>query len=251
MIQLKTAEQIESIKKSCRILVETFQHVKPFVVAGVKTKDINKEVEKFIHSKGATPSFKGFNDFPAGACISINEQVVHGIPGSRKLEDGQIVGVDIGVNLNGYFSDAAYTFAVGNISDEVRNLLQVTREALYKGIEKAEAGKRLSNISHAIQKHAESYNYSVVRELVGHGVGLDVWELPQIPNYGLPGRGPKLQAGMVVALEPMINLGDYDVETEADGWTVVTRDRKMSAHFEHTIAIMENKTEVLTEGIGE
>jgi methionyl aminopeptidase len=249
MIQLKTAEQIDGIKKSSRILVETFHHVKKFVVAGVKTKDIDKEVEKFIHSKGATPSFKGFNDFPASTCISINEQVVHGIPDSRMLEVGQIVGVDTGVNHKNYFSDAAYTFAIGKVSDEVQHLLQVTRESLYKGIGKAIVGKRLSNISNAIQKHAESHNYSVVRELVGHGVGLDVWELPQVPNYGSPGRGPKLQAGMVLALEPMINLGEHDVETEDDGWTVVTKDRKMSAHFEHTIAITNDKTEVLTEGI--
>ena len=249
MIQLKTTEQINGIKESSRILVETFHHIKKFVVAGVKTKDIDKEVERFIHSKGATPSFKGFNDFPASTCISINEQVVHGIPGSRKLEAGQIVGVDIGVNYKNYFSDAAYTFTIGKVSDEVQQLLQVARESLYKGIEKAIVGKRLSNISNAIQKHAESYNYSVVRELVGHGVGLDVWELPQVPNYGSLGKGPKLQAGMVLALEPMINLGEHDVETEDDGWTVVTKDRKMSAHFEHTIAITNDKTEILTEGI--
>ena len=172
-----------------------------------------------------------------------------GIPGSRKLEAGQIVGVDIGVNYKNYFSDAAYTFTIGKVSDEVQQLLQVARESLYKGIEKAIVGKRLSNISNAIQKHAESYNYSVVRELVGHGVGLDVWELPQVPNYGSLGKGPKLQAGMVLALEPMINLGEHDVETEDDGWTVVTKDRKMSAHFEHTIAITNDKTEILTEGI--
>ena len=249
MIQLKTTEQINGIKESSRILVETFHHIKKFVVAGVKTKDIDKEVERFIHSKGATPSFKGFNDFPASTCISINEQVVHGIPGSRTLEAGQIVGVDIGVNYKNYFSDAAYTFTIGKVSDEVQQLLQVARESLYKGIEKAIVGKRLSNISNAIQKHAESYNYSVVRELVGHGVGLDVWELPQVPNYGSLGKGPKLQAGMVLALEPMINLGEHDVETEDDGWTVVTKDRKMSAHFEHTIAITNDKTEILTEGI--
>jgi len=251
MIQLKTAEQIDGIKKSSRILVETFHHIKKFVVAGVKTRDIDKEVEKFIHSKGAIPSFKGFNDFPASTCISINEQVVHGIPDSRKLEAGQIVGIDIGVNYNNFFSDAAYTFSIGKVSDEVHQLLRVTQESLYKGIEKAIVGKRLSNISNAIQKHAESFNYSVVRELVGHGVGLDVWELPQVPNYGSPGRGPKLQAGMVLALEPMINLGDHDIETEDDGWTVVTKDRKMSAHFEHTIAITDHKTEILTEGIEE
>jgi len=176
--------------------------------------------------------------------------VVHGIPGNRKLEEGQIVGIDIGVNYRGYYSDAAYTFAVGQIDDERRRLLRVTLEALYRGIEQAKAGRRLSDISHAIQRHAESNGFSVVRELVGHGVGYDVWEYPQVPNYGKPGRGPKLQPGMVLALEPMVNMGTYEVETEADGWTVVTKDGKPSAHFEHTIAITENGTEILTEGIG-
>jgi len=251
MIQLKSAEQIEGIRKSSRILVETFRHIKKFIHAEITTKEIDKEVEKFIHSRDAIPSFKGFNGFPASTCISVNEQVVHGIPDARKLKNGEIVGVDIGVNLNGFFSDAAYTFVIGEVSDEIKKLLKVTREALYKGIEKAKAGKRLSDISNAIQEHAEANNFSVVRELVGHGVGLNVWELPQVPNYGLPGKGPKLQNGMVLALEPMINLGDYEVETEEDGWTVVTKDRKMSAHFEHTIAITDHKTEIITEGIEE
>jgi len=251
MIQLKSAEQIEGIRKSSRILVETFRHIKKFIHAEITTKEIDKEVEKFIHSRDAIPSFKGFNGFPASTCISVNEQVVHGIPDARKLKNGEIVGVDIGVNLNGFFSDAAYTFVIGEVSDEIKKLLKVTREALYKGIEKAKAGKRLSDISNAIQEHAEANNFSVVRELVGHGVGLNVWELPQVPNYGLPGKGLKLQNGMVLALEPMINLGDYEVETEEDGWTVVTKDRKMSAHFEHTIAITDHKTEIITEGIEE
>ncbi len=250
MIQLKSAEQIEGIRESSRILVETFQYIRRFIKAGVKTIEIDREVEKFIRSKGAIPSFKGFNGFPASTCISIDEQVVHGIPGERRLEEGQIVGIDIGVNYRGYFSDAAYTFAIGEVDEVKLKLLRVTQEALYRGIEQAKAGKRLSDISHAIQQHAEAHQFSVVRDLVGHGVGLDVWEYPQVPNYGAPGRGLKLTPGLVLALEPMVNVGTYEVETEEDGWTVVTKDRKPSAHFEHTIAITDHGTEILTEGIG-
>jgi methionyl aminopeptidase len=250
MIKLKSPDDIEKIRESSRILVATFEYIRPMIRPGVRTKEIDREVENFIRSKRAVPSFKGFRGYPASTCISINEQVVHGIPGNRKLEEGQIVGIDIGVNYRGYYSDAAYTFAVGQIDDERRRLLRVTLEALYRGIEQAKAGRRLSDISHAIQRHAESNGFSVVRELVGHGVGYDVWEYPQVPNYGKPGRGPKLQPGMVLALEPMVNMGTYEVETEADGWTVVTKDGKPSAHFEHTIAITENGTEILTEGIG-
>ncbi|HHM23630.1 MAG TPA: type I methionyl aminopeptidase [Bacteroidetes bacterium] len=241
---------MEKIRESCKILVETFQHIRQFIRPGVKTIEIDREVERFIRSRGGKPSFKGFHDFPGSACISIDEEVVHGIPGERRLEEGQIVGVDIGVNYRGYYSDAAFTFAVGEISPEKLKLLRVTHEALYRGIEQAKAGNRLTDISHAIQAHAEAHGFSVVRELVGHGVGLDVWEPPQVPNYGAPGRGPKLVPGMVLALEPMVNMGTYEVLTESDGWTVVTRDGKPSAHFEHTIAITEEGTEILTEGIG-
>ena len=250
MMVLKTPDQIEKIRESSKILVETFQHVRKFIRPGVRTIEIDREVERFIRSRGGAPSFKGFHDYPASVCISIDEVVVHGIPGKRRLEGGQIVGIDIGVNYRGYFSDAAFTFAVGKISPEKLELLRVTHEALYRGIEQAKAGNRLSDISHAIQVHAESRGFSVVRELVGHGVGLDVWEMPQVPNYGAPGKGPKLVPGMVLALEPMVNMGTYEVLTESDGWTVVTRDRKPSAHFEHTIAITEKGTEILTEGIG-
>ena len=249
MIQLKSQEQIAGIKESSRILVDTFRYIKKFIYAGIETKEINREADRYIRSKNAVPSFMGFNGYPASICVSINEQVVHGIPDSRKLENGQIVGIDIGVNYKGYFSDAAYTFIIGTVSDKIEKLLKVTLESLYKGIEKAKIGNRLFDISHAIQKHAESHGYSVVRELVGHGVGLNVWELPQVPNYGTPARGPKLQNGMVLALEPMVNLGGYEVETENDGWTVVTKDRSMSAHFEHTIAITDHVTEILTQGI--
>jgi len=249
MIRLKSPEDIEGIRESSRILVETFRYIRQFIRPGVKTREIDREAENFIRSRRAIPSFKGFRGYPASTCISIDEQVVHGIPGNRRLQDGEIVGIDIGVNYRGYYSDAAYTFAVGQVSPEKLRLLRVTREALYRGIERARAGNRLSDISHAIQKHAESNRFSVVRELVGHGVGFDVWEYPQVPNYGRPGKGPRLQPGMVLALEPMVNMGTFEVVTEADGWTVVTKDGKPSAHFEHTIAITENGTEILTEGI--
>jgi len=249
MIHLKSAEQIQGIRESCQILVETFLFIKKFIHPGIKTSEIDKEINHFIRLHKAVPSFKGFNGYPANSCISIDEQVVHGIPGSRRLEDGQIVGLDIGVNYQDYFSDAAYTFPVGKISEEKKKLIAVTRESLYKGIEQAKVGKRISDISHAVQKHVESCGFAVVRELVGHGVGLDVWEMPQVPNYGLPGKGTKLMSGMVLAIEPMVNLGTYEVETLDDSWTVVTKDRKCSAHFEHTVAILDHQTEILTEGI--
>ena len=251
MIQLKSPKQIERIRESSKILVETFRFINKFIQTGIKLVEIDKEIEKFIRSKKATPSFKGFKGFPGSACISINEEIVHGIPDNRKLENGQIVGIDIGVNYDGYFSDAAYTFKIGEVDLEINKLLKITKESLYLGIEAAKCGERLSNISHAIQKHADSNNFSVVRELVGHGVGLDVWELPQVPNYGNPGKGPKLREGMVLAIEPMLNLGTYDIETKEDGWTIVTKDRKPSAHFEHTIVINRDNTQILTEGIGE
>ncbi len=251
MIQIKSKIQVDRIRESCRILVETFKVIGRNIKAGVKLIEIDKEIENFILSKKAVPSFKGFNGFPGSACISVNEEIVHGIPDKRVLKNGQIVGIDIGVNYDGYFSDAAYTFKIGEVEPEIDKLLKVTKESLYLGIKEAKCGKRLSNISHAIQKHGEANQLSVVRELVGHGVGLDVWELPQIPNYGNPGKGLKLREGMVLAIEPMFNLGTFDIETKKDGWTVVTKDRKPSAHFEHTIVIDKDETQILTEGIGE
>jgi len=251
MIQIKSKKQVDRIRESSRILVETFKFIEKNIKAGVKLIEIDKEIESFIRSKKAVPSFKDFNGFPGSVCISVDEEIVHGIPDKRVLKNGQIVGIDIGVNYEGYFSDAAYTFKIGEVEPEIDKLLKVTKESLYLGIKEARCGERLSNISHAIQKHGESNQLSVVRELVGHGVGLDVWELPQIPNYGNPGKGPKLREGMVLAIEPMFNLGTFDIETKNDGWTVVTKDRKQSAHFEHTIVIDKDETQILTEGIGE
>ncbi len=251
MIQIKSKNQVDRIRESSRILVDTFKFIEKNIKAGVKLIEIDKEIESFIRSKKAVPSFKDFNGFPGSVCISVDEEIVHGIPDKRVLKNGQIVGIDIGVNYAGYFSDAAFTFKIGEVEPEIDKLLKVTKESLYLGIKEARCGERLSNISHAIQKHGESNQLSVVRELVGHGVGLDVWELPQIPNYGNPGKGLKLREGMVLAIEPMFNLGTFDIETKNDGWTVVTKDRKPSAHFEHTIVIDKDETQILTEGIGE
>lgn len=249
MIIIKTPSEIDLIRQSCRILVDTFKEVEGYLKPGITTAELDRIAEKYIHSRGGVPSFKGFHGFPGTACISIDEQVVHGIPGKRRLEEGQIVGVDMGVIYKGYYSDAARTYPIGKVSDLKKKLMDVTKKALWKGIEQARVGKRVSDISHAVQTYAESFGFSVVRDLVGHGVGKDVWEEPQIPNYGPPGKGPRLREGMVIAIEPMINAGVYEVYTESDGWTVVTADGKPSAHFEHTLALFKDHTEVLTEGI--
>lgn len=249
MIYLKSSEEIEQIRKASRILLNTFKVVEEHLHPGIKTIEIDQIIERYICSQGAKPSFKKFHGYPASSCISIDEQVVHGIPGQRRIEEGQIVGVDIGVEYQGYFSDAAKTYAIGLVSQLKKKLIEVTREALYVGIAQAKCGNRLSDISHAIQEHVERAGFSVVRELVGHGVGCDVWEEPQIPNYGPPGKGPKLKEGMVLAIEPMVNAGSFEVYTENDNWTVVTADGQPSAHFEHTIAIFRDHTEILTNGL--
>jgi len=248
MIIIKSAREIELIKKSSQILIETFKLVDSLIKPGMVTKEIDKEVEKYIRSKGAKPAFKGYRDYPASACISIDDQVVHGIPSRRRLKEGQIVGIDIGVERDHYFSDAAKTYKVGQISEEKKRLLRITQEALELGIAAAIVGNRLSDISHAIQSHVEHAGFSVVRELVGHGVGRELHEDPQIPNYGKPHRGPRLKEGMVLAIEPMVNMGGQEVIFEDDHWTVRTADGLPSAHFEHTIAITRNGAEILTLG---
>ena len=247
MISIKSESEVEKIRKSCRIVVEALKLAQSLVRPGISTEAIDKEIDSFIRSKGAQPAFKGFQGYPASVCISIDSQVVHGIPGKRILQEGEIVSIDIGVELEGYYGDAARTFAVGEISEEKRRLMQVTRESLYKGIEAAVVGNRLFDISHAIQQHVESAGFSVVRDLVGHGIGKELHEPPQIPNYGEPHRGPRLKAGMVFALEPMVNMGSWEVRTEKDQWTVVTVDGAPSAHFEHDILITNGKPEILTE----
>ncbi|MBD3289965.1 type I methionyl aminopeptidase [candidate division KSB1 bacterium] len=248
MIIIKSPREIELIRKSCRIVVKTFELVGRLLKPGVKTIEIDEAVTDYIQSQGARPAFKGYRGYPASVCVSIDDQVVHGIPDRRKLESGQIVGIDIGVQLDEYFGDAARTFAIGEISPKRQKLLKITEEALYKGIDKAVEGNRLSDVSHAIQKHVENANFSVVRDLVGHGIGRKLHEDPQVPNYGKPNHGPRLKEGMVLAIEPMVNAGGYQVRTSDDNWTIYTQDGSPSAHFEHTIVITRDKPEILTKG---
>jgi methionyl aminopeptidase len=246
VIIIKSPREIEQLKKSCAIVVEIFRELKKVIAPGITTKELDQISEKIILSRGALPAFKGYRGFPASLCVSINEEVVHGIPGQRKLKEGDIVSLDAGVNLNGYFGDGAITLPVGEVGREAKRLLEVTERALYIGIEKARAGNRLFDISYAIQSWVESHGFSVVRDFVGHGIGRDLHEEPQIPNFGSPHQGPRLEKGMVFALEPMVNEGTYEVKVLSDGWTVVTADGKRSAHFEHTIAITDGGAEILS-----
>jgi methionyl aminopeptidase len=217
------------------------------VAPGVSTADLDELAEKRIRQAGATPAFKGYHGYPATICASINDEVIHGIPsGRRVLNEGDIISIDVGASLDGYFGDSAVTLPVGQISESAAALLRVTEEALYKAIEAAKPGKRVSDIGHAVQKHVEAYGYSVVREFVGHGIGQRMHEEPQIPNYGEPGHGPRLAEGMVLAIEPMVNAGTPAVKVLADGWTAVTRDKSLSAHFEHTVAVTAGEPWILT-----
>jgi methionyl aminopeptidase len=247
MVHKRSNKEIEMISRSCQIVADTIEMITDFVVPGALISDLDKKAEKFILSRGARPAFKGYMGFPATLCVSIEDAVVHGIPHEIELEEGQIVGIDCGAELNGYYGDHAKTFAVGDISDEKKNLMIVTEESLHKGIEMAIPGNCVGDIGHAVQTHAESNGYSVVRELVGHGIGENLHEEPQVPNYGRPSEGYKLHAGMCIAIEPMINLGKKEVYTAEDGWTIFTVDGKASAHFEHTIAIMEDGPKILSK----
>ncbi len=247
MIILKSEREINYLRDAGRIVAETHVEVKKAVKPGVTTLDLDQIAEKYIKSRGAIPAFKGFHGFTGNICSSVNEEVVHGIPGLRKLKTGDNVSIDIGAVINGYNGDAAITVPVGEIDAEVQKLLDVTEEALYKGIESAIIGNRLSDISHSVQKHVEQHGFGVVRDYVGHGIGRSMHEDPQVPNYGSPGRGPRLKSGMTLAIEPMVNLGTCEVKTLDDAWTVVTLDGKRSAHFEHSIAITDGKPEILTK----
>ena len=247
MVHKRSNKEIEMISRSCQIVADTIEMITDFVIPGALISDLDKKAEKFIISRGARPAFKGYMGFPATLCVSIEDAVVHGIPHEIELEEGQIVGIDCGAELNGYYGDHAKTFAVGDISDEKKNLMIVTEESLHKGIEMAIPGNCVGDIGHAVQTHAESNGYSVVRELVGHGIGENLHEEPQVPNYGRPSEGYKLHAGMCIAIEPMINLGKKEVYTAEDGWTIFTVDGKVSAHFEHTIAIMEDGPKILSK----
>lgn len=235
------------MRQAGRIVSQLLKLMESEAKPGITTKALDVIAEKFILSQGSEPAFKGYYGFPASICASVNEEVVHGIPGPRVLKSGDIIGVDVGVRLKGYYSDAARTFAIGKIDPESQRLIDVTRAAMQEGIKQAIVGNRLTDISWAVQSYAESHGFSVVRQYVGHGIGRNLHEDPQVPNFGKPNQGPKLVEGMALAIEPMINLGTKEVETLADGWTVVTKDRKRSGHFEQTIFVQEGKAEVVTE----
>jgi methionyl aminopeptidase len=247
MITCKSEKEISYMRDAGRVVALTMAELSKAVRPGVSTLELDRLAEKYIVKSGADPAFKGLYGYPSTICASVNEEVVHGLPGLRKLADGDIIGIDIGVGVSGYFADSAVTFPVGVVSDEARQLLEVTEEALNQGISEARQGARLSDISSAVQIYAEEHGYSVVRDYVGHGIGSKMHEDPQVPNVGKPGRGPRLKAGMTLAIEPMINLGTYEVMTLDNNWTVVTKDAKLSAHFEHTVAITDELPEILTK----
>ena len=246
MISVKSPREIELMRIAGRIVAETHELLREVIRPGITTLELDTIAEAHIKKSGGIPAFEGYNGFPASICSSINEQVVHGIPGSTMLKDGDIIGIDIGAVYEGYYGDAARSYGIGHIDDERERLLKVTEESFFAGIEHALAGKRLSDVSNAIQKHVESNGFSIVRDFVGHGIGSSMHEEPQIPNYGPPNKGPRLVAGMALAIEPMVNLGKYAVKVLKDGWTVVTADGKPSAHYENTIVITNGKPEILT-----
>ncbi|MEM9855787.1 MAG: type I methionyl aminopeptidase [Bacteroidota bacterium] len=246
MVKYKTREEVEIIKESAQILGKAHGEVAKHIKPGVTTLKLDTIAEEFIRDHGGLPSFKNFNGFPSSLCISLNENVVHGFPSEYELKEGDIISVDCGVFYKGFHSDSAYTYPIGQVSSEIEQLLRVTKESLYKGIEKAVYGNRMGDVAYAIQHYVEGFGYGIVRELVGHGVGRDLHESPEVPNYGKRGKGPILKDGLVIAIEPMINLGSRKVVQEADGWTIRTADREPSAHYEHTVAVFKEKTEVLT-----
>lgn len=247
MTRLKNKDDIEGIRKSCKLLAETFQVLSEYIKEGASGLDVDKVAREYIEKNGGKPSFLGYKGFPNTLCVSINDQVIHGIPHKKPFESGDVVGIDCGIILNGYFSDSAFTFPIGKVDDALKNLLKTAEESLYLGIDQATAGNRVHDISRAIFKHNRKEGYGIVRPYCGHGVGFEIHEDPQVPNYVGAGPNPRLKPGMVIAIEPMVNLGGDDVFVASDGWTVVTTDRKPSAHFEHTVAILEDRTEILTK----
>jgi methionyl aminopeptidase len=246
MIKLKNASQFDRMRKAGRIVGETLALMRELAKPGVTTLELDRMAEEYIRAQGAIPAFKGYNGFPATLCTSVNEQVVHGIPGLRCLESGDIISIDCGAVIDGYFGDAAVTLPIGEVNQDLQKLLRVTEESLMMGIAQAKIGNCLYDVSYAVQSHVEANGFSVVRDYVGHGIGRAMHEDPQIPNFGKPGRGPRLEIGMALAIEPMVNMGTYEVQTLKDHWTVVTKDKRPSAHFEHTVAITENGLEILT-----
>ncbi|MGH7353679.1 MAG: type I methionyl aminopeptidase [Candidatus Rokuibacteriota bacterium] len=251
MIELKSAREIGFMREAGHILADVIDRLCAGVKAGLTTLEIDEDVESFIASRGAKPAFKGYRGFPATVCVSINEEVVHGIPSAQRwLKDGDIVGLDLGCIVEGYYADCALTLPVGEVGPEVRRLLDVTRESLERAVVECRTGRRLSDVSHAVQTHVEARGFSVVRAFVGHGIGRALHEEPQVPNFGDPGRGPLLRTGMVLAIEPMVTMGSCEVRILDDGWTAVTKDGSLAAHFEHTIAITDGEPEVLTSKTG-
>lgn len=251
MIFLKTDDEIELLRQSNLLVGKTLAEIAKIIEPGVTTKQLDKRAEEFIRDSGAVPTFKGFPNpyggpYPCSICTSVNDEVVHGIPNDRSLEDGDIVSVDCGTLLNGFCGDSAYTFCVGEVKQEILDLLRTTKEALYKGIENAVHGKRLGDIGYAVEEHCEAHNYGVVREFVGHGIGKEMHEDPPVPNYGHRGSGIMLKSGMCLAIEPMITLGNRQLAMEKDGWTVRTRDGKWAAHYEHTVAVRQGKADILS-----
>ncbi len=246
MIVLRSPEEIEKLRASNRVVALAMKELKKAARPGVTTLELDEMAEAFIREHGATPAFKGYKGFQHTICASVNEQVVHGIPSDRKLQEGDIITIDLGAKLDGYYGDHAATIPVGQVSDDAKRILKCCEEALWRGIEKARAGNRLFDISHAIQVHAESAGFGVVRDYVGHGIGTNLHEEPQIPNFGKPGTGPELKAGMVLAIEPMLNMGTEVVKVLDDDWTVVTADGKLSTHFEHSLAITKNGPDILS-----
>ncbi len=246
MIYVKTKEEIELMRESALAVSRTLALIAEYIDEGVTTGRLDKLAEEFIRDNGGEPSFKGYHGFPATLCMSVNEEVVHGIPGKYAIKSGDVISVDCGVYKNGFHGDHAYSFKIGNVKPEVSKLLKITKESLYKGIEAAKTGNRIGDIGFAIQDYVRKHGYSVVRELTGHGLGRELHEEPPVPNYGKRGRGAKITEGMVIAIEPMINLGKKNVRQLADGWTIVTEDKKPSAHFEHDIAIINGQPEILS-----
>jgi len=246
MIYLKTDEEVELMRVSNLIVSRTLAEVAKNIKPGVTTIQLDKIAETFIRDQGAVPTFLGYEGFPNSLCISVNDQVVHGIPSSYELREGDIVSVDCGAEKDGFHGDSCYTFCVGEVSEEVKKLLRTTKEALYEGIKNAVEGKRIGDISHAIQTYCENRGYSVVREMIGHGIGREMHEDPEVPNFGRKGNGPKLKSGMAVAIEPMINMGKRNIYIEKDGWTARTQDKKPSAHFEHTVVIRKGQADILS-----
>lgn len=239
-------EEISTIRKSNQIVAKILAELGKMITPGVQTKELDEYAELRAKEMNAIPAFKGYRGYPASLCTSINEEIVHGIPSSRRLRDGDIISLDFGVLYEGYYGDAAVTYPVGEITPKAKKLIKAAEETFYKGMEQMKPGKRISDISFAIQSHVESQGFSVIRAFVGHGIGLSLHEEPQVPNFGSPGRGPKLKSGMVLAIEPMIAMGDWDVEILDDNWTAITRDRSLSAHYEHTVAITQKGPEILS-----